>query len=234
MNGYHKLTDFEIVELQNSLIKPNENYPHYSPLVIDNNIIQECFDIKPLNGENFYKNTIIRKSGDKTLFVSNYGRVLYNNKIIKPYTVGTFLHCLKVYHKDFGDHNVYSLVKEAIDPIENRCNYEIHHINNNALDNRIENLIWVTNNEHRKIDNDFNIILRQISTKIHKNNKEALIQFFNKDPNKYHSGREILLEFKNVYCEVVKYNIGFLVKNKILKIILSSRIFKETIYSLTR
>ena len=230
MNGYHKLSDSEIIDLQNLLMKPNVDYPHYFPLVIDNNIIQECFDLEALDGETFYKKIIIRKNANKILFVSNYGRILYNNEIIKPYAVGTFLHCLRVYHKDFGDHNVYNLVKETIDPIENRFNYEIHHINNNALDNRIENLIWVTENEHRKIDNEFNIILRQISTKIHKNNKEVLIQFFNKNYSKCYSGKELLLEFKNVYCEVIKYNIGKLVKDKIIKIISYSKSFEENIY----
>jgi hypothetical protein len=231
MNGYHELTDDEINYLQKQLIEPNLEYPHYLPLVIDNIIIHECRDIKPLINEKFYEKTIYRRNGEKIISVSNYGRISYNNAIITPYIVGTFLHCLKVYHKDFGDHNVYDLVKETIDPIENRANYEIHHINNNALDNRLENLIWVTKNEHRKIDNAFNSQLCAISKKIYKNNRENLTGWFNKNLKKYYSGKDILLEFKNVYCKVIKDNIRCMVENRIIKEIVHGK-FEENEYIL--
>jgi hypothetical protein len=232
MNGYHNLTEEEIIDLRNCLIKPNLVYPHYLPLVIDDIIIQEYFDINPLKGETFFEKNISRRDGKKILFVSNYGRILYNENIIKPYVVGTFLHCLKIYHKDFGDWNVYNLVKETIDPIENRSNYEIHHINNNALDNRIENLIWVTEAEHRKIDNEFNVYLRQLSTTIHKNNKKELIELFNSGKKQYYTGNDILLEFPNIYCEVIKYNIGRLVEDNIVKSISYSKSFEDNKYEL--
>jgi hypothetical protein len=137
MSGYHALTNLEIINLQKCLEKPRFGYPHYLPLIIDNIIVQECFDQKLLKGEIFYEKIIPRKNGDTTISVSNYGRILYQDEIIKPYVVGIFLHCLKIYHRDFGNQNIYNLMKETIDPIENRYNYQIHHINNNALDNRV-------------------------------------------------------------------------------------------------
>lgn len=192
MNGYHKLSLLEIAELRNQLILPNVNYPHYPILEINEKeeIFKEC-EAKP---------GII-------VGVSNFGRVKYNNKIIEPYFVGTFLHCSKVYSKEIGDHNVYELVKRAFDPIENRSAYQIHHINNNALDNRPENLIYVTEEEHRQIDSVFNKELCKISSVIYKNNLEAIKTYFSENRDRTINGSELLQNFSRTFGKIIVFNV---------------------------
>lgn len=204
MAGYHKLTEIEIKQLSAELQEPKVSYPHYNPIQIDET--KEIF--KTVN--------IYRLDGIKVLSVSNYGRVKYNNLIVEPYIVGTFLHCTKVYSPDFGDHYVYNLVKEAFDPIPNRSNFQIHHINNNALDNRPENLIYVTEEEHRKIDFEFNKKLLQISHKIYEKNLNDLINFFNLNSERSFNGSELLNEFNTVYRKVVMDNVKKLCERRIL------------------
>jgi hypothetical protein len=77
--------------------------------------------------------------------------VIYDNELLKPFIVGTFLHCLKVYIKNIGEFYIHRMVKETFDPIEDINTLEVHHINNNALDNRPENLLWVPKENHNKI-----------------------------------------------------------------------------------
>ncbi|MCQ2976330.1 MAG: HNH endonuclease [Bacteroidales bacterium] len=204
MSGYHKLSLLEIAELRNQLILPNVNYPHYPILEINEKeeIFKEC-EAKP--------GIIVE--------VSNFGRVKYNNKIIEPYFVGTFLHCSKVYSREIGDHNVYELVKRAFDPIENRSAYQIHHINNNALDNRPVNLIYVTKEEHRQIDSVFNKELCKISSIIYKNNLEAIITYFSENRDRTINGFELLQLYKNTYKKVVVDNTTTLCKRKFIKCI---------------
>ncbi|BDC93377.1 HNH endonuclease [Treponema bryantii] len=204
MAGYHKLTENEIKQLSAELQEPKDSYPHYNPIQIDKT--KEIF--KNVN--------IYRLDGIKVLSVSNYGRVKYNNLIVEPYIVGTFLHCTKVYSPDFGDHYVYNLVKEAFDPIPNRSNFQIHHINNNALDNRPENLIYVTEEEHRKIDFEFNKKLLKISHKIYEKNLNDLINFFNLNSERSFNGSELLYEFNTVYRKVVMDNVKSLCERRIL------------------
>lgn len=204
MSGYSPLSEIEIKQLQAGLILPNVNYPHYQPIEINQS--KEIFkDIE-----------IPRFDGIKILSVSNYGRVKYKGTLVKPYIVGTFLHCTKVYSKEFGDHYVYNLVKEAFDPIPNRSELQIHHINNNALDNRPENLIYVTEEEHRKIDSEFNKKLLQISRKIYENNLNDLINFFKSNSERSFNGSELLNEFKTVYRKVVIDNVNSLCERRIL------------------
>jgi hypothetical protein len=55
---------------------------------------------------------------------------------------------------------------------------------------------------------------------------------FNDNSQKCYSGEDILLECINVYCEVIKYNIGRLVEDNIIKDISYSKIFEENKYIL--
>ena len=47
---------------------------------------------------------------------------------------------------------VHRLVLKAFNPIENMDNeIQVHHINHNRIDNRVENLTWVTNKENQQL-----------------------------------------------------------------------------------
>ncbi len=220
MNGYHKLSLDEINDLKSKLVLPSEKFPHYIPITVNS------------DKEEFKRIEIIRRDGKKELLISNYGQVKYNNVIIEPYFVGTYLHCSKVYSKEFGDYCVYNLVKEAFDPIEDRFKYQIHHINNNALDNRPENLIYVTEEEHRKIDDEFNKKLIEISKIIYKNNEKQLISFFQKNLERSINGSELMDYFINVYKDVIKNNIIGLCNKNVLFCIELNNSFEECKYIL--
>ena len=204
MSGYKKLSASQIKELREKLIEPNECYPHYQSILVDE------------SKEEFRSVIINRFDGQKEILVSNYGRIKYKGKLVEPYIVGTFLHCTKVYSKEFGDHYVYNLVKQAFDPIANRYQYQIHHINNNALDNRPENLIYVTEEEHREIDNEFNKKLIQISKKIYKRNYNDIITYFNENLKRTIKGSEIIEHCEYVFREVVIKNTNFLCEQGVI------------------
>jgi hypothetical protein len=234
MKIYKDLSDSEIAYFRGKLILPNENYPHYQPLIVDNITVQDYTKMDAINGEIFCESDFLKDKDSNDLRVSNYGRISYKSKIIKPFVVGTFLHCTKVYIKNHGEYYVYRMVKETFDPIENMYMYQVHHINNNALDNRPENLIWVTEDDHRKIDKEFNSKLRRISIDIFQKNISDLKELFTKNSEKIFSGKEILSIFPNVYAEVIKNNIYTLEEKRIILNISNKRniIFKNKMYEM--
>ena len=201
MNGYHKLSKIEILNLQQQLVLPQKEYPHYKPLGPhpDDKPYKEVYILPYLKVE-----------------VNEYGDIKYDGKKLEPFNDGPFLHCAKVYIKDYGIMNVYELVKLAFDPIPDRELYEIHHINNNALDNRPENLIYVTKEEHQLIDSEFNKKLKLISSEITKKNKKDIIELFTKNYERSFNGSELYNIFKNTYRPRIKYNIESLCKEKFL------------------
>ena len=169
---YVALTDDEIREYKKKLLLPSIEFPHYEHLKIDGITVCEYLENKLLPGELFLENARLLQAA-VGLKVSNYGRVKIYDKILKP-EVGNnvFKHGLIVYIERYGLKSVHRLVKETFDPIkgmEIKGKYEVHHINNNGNDNRLENLIWVSPEDHRKIDTEFNIELKRIAQIIRSN-----------------------------------------------------------------
>jgi hypothetical protein len=220
MKQYKALSESEIDFYQKQLILPKIDYPHYPSLIIDGVNIQEHTDITPLTGEVFCKHGTFDK-----LHVSNYGRILYDNEIVKLHICGTFLHCTFFFIEDIGEHRVYRFIKETFDPIENMDKLQVHHINNNALDNRPQNLLWVTPEDHSKIDSEFNVKLRECSTIIRKNVKNKLVDFFKNNSDKTFTGFEICLLNQNVFAYVIRDVLDGMEKTNIIENILGDKKF---------
>ena len=125
-------------------------------------VLRELFNggIELLEGEEF--KTIPFNSNYK---ISNYGRVISliggNEKLIKT----------QLHHKGRGRndrdevvnlsmngtkkrYSLHRLIMLVFNPIENSELYDVHHINFNHLDNRLDNLQWVSKEEHIRIHNN--------------------------------------------------------------------------------
>ena len=230
MNQYKELTDAEVEYYQNQLVLPNVIYPHYQPLIIDGINILEYYELTPLKGEEFNKTTISEK-----LSVSNYGRVLFENEIVGLNINGTFLHNTWVHIKGLGILDVYRLVKQTFDPIENMEKLQVHHINNNALDNHPKNLLWVTKNDHIRIDRKFNTKLRECGRIIRNNAKKQLTEFFNEHNEKSFTGYEVCTHNHNIFCYIIRDTLKILEKEKVIKNLAENkRIFYNKIYTLNK
>jgi hypothetical protein len=165
MKEYKALTEEEVGKYKAMLKLPNIDFPHYEHLRIDGKTVYQYTGIELLTKEIFAENEYFRDNYNLKLEISNYGRLKINDEFIIP-TVGggTFKHGLIVYiNNDWPKKSIHRLVKETFEPIIGMEQYEVHHINNNGNDNRLENLIWISKNDHRKIDNEFNIKLMEIA-----------------------------------------------------------------------
>jgi len=166
--NYEKLNDLEIQRYKSILILPNINFPHYEHLKVDDKVVYNCTETKLLTNEKFRRNFYFLDNYNIELDISNYVRIIINREIKIPLvSKNTFKHGLTIYiNKDWANKSIHRLVKETHDPINDMEKLEVHHINNNANDNRLENLLWVTKEDHRKIDSEFNIKLMEIAKNI--------------------------------------------------------------------
>jgi len=127
------------------------------PIIINNIPIHKNKSAELLEGE------IFKKNSEKDVEVSNLGRVKYDDCILEQYDPknnGYLFVDIKSMGKNVSE-KVYRLVAETwlerLDikgqsKIEKNDWYNtIHHISNNGYDNRIENLMWVTEWQHAMI-----------------------------------------------------------------------------------
>jgi len=143
MNNDKWMTNLTLEELKNSILPK----PH-KPFEIDG------FPVFLNTGKESLPEEIFEKHPDYDIEVSNLGRIKFNNDVLlqlpdtkqsSPY--GYLL--VRIKNKNY---RVYTLVAETFCERLNKDVYRtVHHINNNGMDNRASNLIWVTKEQHREI-----------------------------------------------------------------------------------
>ena len=88
-------------------------------------------------------------AGFKGYMISNYGRVysIKRKKVLKPFYVNRYL-CVKLFNNGKSKkYRIHRLVAQAF--LSNESNKPIvHHKDKNTKNNRADNLMWVTSDEH--------------------------------------------------------------------------------------
>ena len=104
----------------------------------------------------YKSNSIYHIAGDK-IYISNKGRIKLNDDILD---FGKGLYVLngelRIFYCSFGKRlNLYRTVYDIFgDGLRFGCNYNIHHIDYNHLNNNINNLLLCTSKEHGEIHKD--------------------------------------------------------------------------------
>jgi len=155
--GYTRwLTKLTIEELRiraSEYVKPRPP----EPIIVNNIPIHKNQNTELLEGETF------KKHPKKDVEVSNLGRVKHGDCILEQYDPqnnGYLFVDIKNTGKTISE-KVYRLVvetwlespdlKELPEVKKSECHNTVHHISNNGYDNRIENLMWVTQWQHAMI-----------------------------------------------------------------------------------
>ena len=156
-----KLTAEELRIKAKEFCKPNPP----KGIVIGGKCLYENMDVTELDGE------IFKPHPNLDILASNFGRVKYNNKILEQFDpqannkwkCGYLFVKIKGIGKREINKLVYKLVAETWlkkpvndwDPSDKAFDYSVvHHITNNGYDNRVENLMYVTNWQHAMIHYD--------------------------------------------------------------------------------
>jgi len=150
------LTNLTIDELRiraREYVKPRLS----EPIIVNNIPIHKNQGAELLEGE------IFKKHSEKDVEISNLGRVKQGDCILEQYDPKNNGY-LFVDIKSTGEtmpEKVYRLVaetwlerpdfKELPEVNKSECHNTVHHISNNGYDNRIENLMWVTQWQHAMI-----------------------------------------------------------------------------------
>jgi hypothetical protein len=138
------LTNLTVGELKAKILpKP------YRPFEIDDIPVFMNQGSKLLPGE------IFKEHPELPVEVSNLGRIKYNGSILLQMpdeTQSDPYGYLWVKIPEVGQYMVYRLVAETWCDNPDRSIYiTVHHISNNGMDNRPENLLWVTTEQHVEI-----------------------------------------------------------------------------------
>lgn len=207
-----KLSSDRINELKGKLLIPAPEYPHFGKLIIDGIDVHEYKYLKNIPGEEFRR--INGLYGD--YYVSNFGRVKSSDKILDIYYEGNYLDVAMVYIPKNDEYTIHRLIMESFLPFEGMEKYHVHHINNNALDTNINNLMWVGAEDHALIHKEYNIIIGEISHSIYQNNMVKLIFYFNNSDNDV-NGSELYKIFPNTYKNIIQDNIDKLIQLNVIK-----------------
>jgi hypothetical protein len=158
MNEYKKLSDeemkpdidFAITYSLDELAGMIQNPPYAPVTVFGGKPVHEILDSSLLPGEIFRN-----YSKEKIIEVSNLGRIRINNEIIKQWDddeKGKDYLYIKIGEIIDYPRYVYRFVAETWCRRSNDLSgWQVHHISNNGYDNRPCNLLWVTEEQHKKI-----------------------------------------------------------------------------------
>lgn len=138
---------FTLVNEDNKRVKATLKELYYNV----NNKVYCNDEIQDLQGEQWKE---IENSGGN-YFISNMGRIKsykgYNAKILALSNDRGY----KRVNMDFGtgktNYSVHKLVAQYFLPLPTKPFCEIHHKDFNSLNNKADNLVWVTIEEHKKI-----------------------------------------------------------------------------------
>jgi len=206
-----KLSSERIDELKSALKIPSPRYPYFNKLIVDGIDVHECKTMESITGEEFRQ--IKGLIGE--YFISNYGRVKSNEKILDIYYEGKYLDISMVYIPQNSSYSIHRLIMETFLPFEGMDKFHVHHINNNALDTTINNLMWVSPEDHSQIHAEYNVIIAEISHAIYQNNVIDLIFYFN-NCEKEVIGDEILKAFPNTYRDIIIENVYKLIRLNVI------------------
>lgn len=205
------LNSNRINELKNKLILPNLDYPYFSKLLINNIDVHECINTEEFPGEEF--KSIKGLKGNYA--ISNYGRVRSSEGFLKIFYEGVYRDISMVYIPQNKTYCIHRLIMETFLPFSEMSKYHVHHIDNNALNTNIENLMWINPTDHALIHKEYNILIGKITQSIYRRNLVELLFFFNNN-NELIKGSQIYEHFPNVYYKILQDNVGELLELSII------------------